>query len=249
MTKKKIIGYLKEIIIIMVGVLMAFYLTQYGEKLNRNQSEKDITNQIYLELKNNLSDLENDFIIHQTGLLSNLSVINFLDDGGRITDSLIMDFYWMTRDEYIFANTSGYENLKSFGINLIKDDTLRTLITIVYNNNFPRLEKGNTIYPDINEYLTPYFKENFKVNRDTSLTYELVLSDSVSVTYPREIGLGVKQIIGYIPVNTDRLLNDEEFRFLVSKSLEYRMYKFRFYQNCINNVKRTIERIEKLRSY
>lgn len=244
---KKILSYFIEIIIIMIGVLMAFYLTKYGEKLNRNKSEKDIINQIYIELKNNLTDLENDFVIHQTGLSSNLRVINFLNEEGEITDSLIMDFYWMTRDEYIFANSTGYENLKSFGINLIKDDTLRTLITIVYNNNFPRLEKGNTIHPDINEYLTPFFKENFKVNRDTSLKYKLVFSDSFSITYPREIDMGVKHMIGYIPVDKEKLLKDEEFRFLVGKALEYRMYKYRIYRNCINNFKYTVKRIEKLK--
>ena len=124
--KKQIFKYLIDIIIIIIGVVIAFYLTEYGEKLRRNQTEKDVINQIHLELKDNLIDLERDFQIHKNGLFSNLRVLSFIKNKEEVTDSLVMDFYWMTRDEYIFANTSGYENLKAFGVNLIKDDELRT---------------------------------------------------------------------------------------------------------------------------
>ncbi|GAB5555309.1 MAG: hypothetical protein Sapg2KO_49000 [Saprospiraceae bacterium] len=227
-----------------MGVIIAFYFTKYGERLNRNQDEKEVLNQIYFELQDNLIDLRQDLLIHQIGLEANLRVLKFLDTKGPLTDSLVMDFYWMTKDEYIFGNTSGYENLKSFGIGLIKDDYLRNLITLVYNHNFPRLIKGNTLYPDINEFLNPYFKDHFKVNRDTSLKYTLNLNDSIQVKYPREIGFGVQKFVGYIPMSTEELLVDEEFRFLINKTLEYRLYKFQFYQRCIENVKKTIEQIE-----
>jgi len=241
--KKQILTYFIEIIIIIIGILIAFYLTKYGEQLNRNQNEKDVINQIYFELQDNLKDLEQDFVVHKTGLFSNVRVIKFFDNRETLTDSLIMDFYWMTRDEYIFANTSGYENLKSFGINLIKDDSLRNLITLVYNHDFPRLSKGNTLNPDINDYLTPFFKNNFSVNRDNSKIYTLTFNDSLQITYPREIALGVKQMIGYMPLDKEELLKNEEFRFLIAKSLEYRMYKYLFYRSCIGNVKKAIKRM------
>lgn len=242
--KKRIVGYLLDIIIIIIGVVIAFYLTKYGERANRNQNEKDVTNQIYFELKDNLLDLERDFLVHRIGLFSNLRVIKFIDNREEVSDSLIMDFYWMTRDEYIFANTSGYENLKTFGINLIKDDSLRNVITLVYNHDFPRLLKGNTINPDINDYLTPFFKENFKINRDTSKKYTIVFNDSLKITYPQKIALGVNHMIGYIPLAEKELHDNEEFRFLIAKSLEFRMYKYQFYKSCIENVKKAIQRIE-----
>lgn len=242
--KKQLLTYLAEIIIIIIGVVIAFYLTKYGEKLNRNQNESDVVNQIYFELKDNLLDLEQDFLVHRIGLFSNLRAIKFLDEEKEVTDSLIMDFYWMTRDEYIFANTSGYENLKTFGINLIKDDSLRNLITLVYNHNFPRLLKGNTINPDINEYLTPFFKEHFRINKDTSRKYTIKFNDSLKVTYPVGLPLGVNLMVGYVPLDEKELRKNEEFRFLIAKSLEYRLYKYNYYQKCIENVKKAIRRIE-----
>lgn len=238
--------YLIEITIIIIGVIIAFYLTKYGEQRSRSQNERDVINQIYFELEDNLEDLERDFLIHRTGFISHLNVMNFLDGKKSYSDSLIMDFYWMTRDEYIFANATGYENLKAFGINLIQDDSLRNLITLVYNHNFPRLTKGSTLYPDLNAYLSPFFQEHFKVNRDTSLAYTLTFPDSLQITYPRDIALGVQQIIGYVPRDSEALMQNEEFRFLVTNALEFRLYKFSFYQSCISNVKKAMQRIKEL---
>ena len=127
---------------------------------------------------------------------------------------------------------------------VLKDDSLRNLITLVYNHNFPRLLKGNTINPDINEYLTPFFKENFRVNKDTSKKYTLKFNDSLKVTYPLKVALGVNLMVGYIPLDEKKLRENEEFRFLIAKSLEYRLYKYQFYQRCIKNVKKAIRRIE-----
>ena len=242
--KKEIIKYLIEFVIITIGVITAFYLTKYGENITRSKNEQAIVNQIYFELKDNLLDLERDFTIHRTGALSHLKVMKYLENQKPLTDSLIFDFYWMTRDEYIFANTSGYENLKSFGVNLIKDDSLRNLITLIYNHDFPRLTKGKTIHPDINNYFADFYKKNFKANRDTSLHYTLKFPDSLEVTYPRSLGGGFKQIIGYIPLDKESLLKNEEYYLLASNGLEYRLYKVAFYRNCINNVKKALARIE-----
>jgi len=244
--KKLLLKYLVEIAIIIIGVVIAFYLTEYGQTLSRNKTAKDVITQIHIELKDNLIDLERDFHVHKTALFSNLRVLKFLDNKEAVTDSLIMDFYWMTIDEYVFANSSGYENLMSFGINLIKDDELRHLITVVYNHDFPRLEKGNTIHPDINAYLNPFFKDHFRINQDSSLKYTIEFEDSLKITYPYDLAMGVKYFIGYHPIDETELLNNDEFRFLVSKALEFRLYKYQFYQSAIANVKRTIAKIEEL---
>ncbi|MBX2872394.1 MAG: hypothetical protein KTR30_09850 [Saprospiraceae bacterium] len=243
---KQLAKYLIEITIIIIGVIIAFYFTKYGEQLNRNQNERDVIAQIYFELEDNLNDLEADFLIHRIGLFSHLNVINYLDGKKPYSDSLIMDFYWITRDEYIFANVTGYENLKTFGINLIKDDSLRNLVTLVYNHDFPRLAKGSTLHPDLNAYLSPFYQEHFMVNRDTSLEYTLTFPDSLQISYPRDIGLGVKQIIGYVPIDPAALRRNEEFRFLITNALEFRMYKFSFYRSCIDNVKEAMQRIKEL---
>ncbi|NRB62827.1 MAG: hypothetical protein HRU40_07340 [Saprospiraceae bacterium] len=236
--------YLIEIIIIVIGVLIAFYLTNWGDKIKERNTENNIISQIYFELNDNLFDLKNDLEIHRTALRSQQQIQRFLDSGQDNSDSLIMDFYWATKDEYIFPNTSAFENLKNTGIGIIKNDSLQNLITLVYNNYFPRITKGNNIHPDITSYLSPFIKENFKVNRDTSIIYNLYLGDSLQITYPRDFGSGIKQIIGYIPLQPKELKQNEEFRFLLSETLWFRIYKINYYQLSVVNVENILKIIE-----
>lgn len=242
--KKHIYKYLIEILIIVIGVLIAFYLTNWGNEIEKRKTEKEIISQIYFELKDNLIDLKNDFALHKNSLKSQIQIQKFIDNPNINSDSLMMDFYWTTKDEYIFPNRSAFDNLKSKGMGIIKNDSLRDLITLVYNNYFPRITKGNNIHPDINEFVTPYFKKNFKVNRDPNIKYNLFLGDSLKIVYPRNFGNGIKHIIGYIPLNKEKLRKDEEFKFLISEILYFRIYKIHYYKTSIINVEKILKLIK-----
>lgn len=242
--KKKIYKYLIDIVIIVIGVLIAFYLTNWGQEVEKRNNEKEIVSQIYFELQDNLVDLKNDIAIHRNSLQSQLKIQKFLDGENIKSDSLMMDFYWMSKEEYIFPNTSAFENLNNTGMGILKNDSLRNLITLVYNNNFPRIAKGDNFYPDINEYVKQYLQENFRVNRDPSIKYTLNLRDSLQITFPRDFGNGINQIIGYIPLDSEMLKTDEAFRFLISEILLFRIYKINYYQVSINNVQKILQLIE-----
>lgn len=244
-TKDKIIAFFYEIVIIILGVLLAFYVTKLGDAQKQDQTEKEIIKQVYFELKENLVDLEQDFAVLKVAYSSNLSVLSFLENDKEMSDSLMMDFYWMTQDEYIFPNTSGYENLKSFGLNLIKNDSLRNLITLLYNNDFPRITVGNNFNPNINQFLLPYYKENFALNKNSELKYELKLNDSTSITYPRKISNDLYLKIGYTPLNVAALKKDEAFLILANKTIEMRIHKLSYYAISINRVKDVLKRIKK----
>lgn len=244
--KKHFYKYLIEIVIIVIGVLIAFYVTNWGNEIEKRNTEKEIISQIYFELNDNLIDLKNDIAIHRNALKSQTKIQKFLDSSTTVVDSLLMDFYWSTKEEYIFPNTSAFDNLKSTGMRIIQNDSLRDLITLVYNNYFPRITKGNNLHPDIEAYTSPYFKKHFKVNRNPNIKYHLYLADSLKITYPRNFGNGIQQIIGYIPLDPDNLKNDEEFRFLISEILWFRIYKIHYYQTSITTVESILKRIEKL---
>jgi len=242
--KENIYKYFSEIVIIVIGVLIAFYVSNWGQEVAERRSEKEVIAQIYFELSDNLIDLQNDLVVHQTALNSHLKIQQFLDDPLASNDSLMMDYYWVTKDEYIFPNTSAFEKMKNAGLSIIENDALRDLIILVYNNNFPRITKGNNLHPDINEYLRPYFQKNFKVNRDPNIMYTIEFNDSLKINYPRDFGNGIKQIIGYIPLNVEKLKQDEEFKFLISESLWFRLYKLRYYESSIKMVEQILNLIK-----
>ncbi len=241
----KIINFLIEIIIIIIGVLLAFWVTKFGDSQKQDQTEKDVIKQVYFELQDNLVDLDQDLAVLKVAYKSNLNVLSFLESNKKMSDSLIMDFYWMTQDEYIFPNTSGYENLKSFGLNLIKNDSLRNLITLVYNNDFPRITVGNNFNPNINQFLLPYYSENFALNKNPDLKYDLYINDSITITYPRKISNDLYLKIGYKPLNAEALKQDEKFLILANKAIEMRMHKLKYYTTSKSRIENILRMIEK----
>ncbi len=242
--RKHFYKFLSEIAIIVIGVLIAFQLTNWGKQIEKEKTEREVVSQIYFELNDNLIDLKNDVEIHRNGLKSQIKIQHFLDSGNINADSLMMDFYWMSKEEYIFPNSSAFENLKSLGMNIIQNDSLRDLITLVYNNYFPRISKGDNLNPDISKYLNPFIRENFRVNRNPTIRYTLKLADSLKIDFPRDFGGGMKQLIGYIPLDEKELKENEEFRFLVSEILYFRIYKVHYYQMSIKSVERILKIIE-----
>lgn len=245
--KTKIIQYLIEVLVIIIGILIAFSLDNWNQSRNERKLEKEILSQIKEDLTFTLEDMKNDFIIHQIALQSHVKIDSFLENQAYNTKDLTFDFFWIKEDEYIFPNKTGYEMLESFGTNLITSKEIRTTISYIYNHDFPRITKGNNLFPDINLFLAPYFQKNFKINSDTSLEYILKLEDNYTIKYPREVKLGdvtYKELIGYQPIDAEALATDEEFKFLMSEAKRFRGYKYRIYSNAIDHIEELLAMME-----
>ena len=246
--RNAVIKYLLEILVIITGVLGAFGLNNWKGDQNKLDLEREVLEQIQEDLEITLVDLKNDIIIHRKALAGHENINAFLNSEKEYNDSLIFDFYWIKQEEYIFPSLTGYDNLNSFGIDILSNDTIQAYISAIYNHDYLRLSKGSTLYPDISDYLDDYYRQNFRVNEDTTLNYELILSDEFVVQYPRVLqvdDMEFTQFIGYHPIDINKLKNDSTFKYLLSESLKYRLYKFRVYKNCINHIEEAIRLIER----
>ncbi len=245
--KSQIIKYIIEILVIVIGILGAFALDSWKQGRESENLEHEVLKQIHEDLIVILADLKDDFIIHDIALQSHFNLENVIKNNLNYNDSLTFDFYWIKEDEYIFPNKTGYEKLEAYGTNLVTDQNIRTYISYVYNHDFPRITKGNNLYPDINEYLTPYYQKNFKINNDPALKYTLTLTNNFIINYPRHTQIGQfsdLQFIGLTPIDFSKTINDNEFKYLLSETKRYRIYKYRMYKNTISRVEKLIGMIE-----
>ncbi|MFM2394330.1 MAG: hypothetical protein RLZZ546_2312 [Bacteroidota bacterium] len=246
--RSDILKYIVEILVIIFGILGAFALDRWNEKRNNKKLEKEVLTQISEDLTFTLEDLKNDFIVHEIALKSHFTLDSVIKNKVKYSDNMAFDFYWIKEDEYIFPNQIGYRNLESIGTSLISNQELRTSISYIFNHDFPRITKGNNLFPDINEFLTPYYQENFKANQKSDLKYTLSLENDYKIVYPREVNLKDHkdyQYIGFIPKDYNRTINDPKFNYLLSEAKKFRIYKYKKYKSSIANVEGVLVEIKK----
>ncbi|MEN2281311.1 DUF6090 family protein [Algoriphagus sp. SE2] len=130
-----------EIILVVIGILIALQIN------NWNEEQKAIHKQS-LVLKELLNSINNDFYEYDSYLDPRLQIkksgIDSLDaymiDNKGINDSLFINFYNMARQDVHFRYGNGpFEALKSSGLDLIRNDSLRTHINNSYTSGLPTL--------------------------------------------------------------------------------------------------------------
>lgn len=121
-----------EIVLVVIGILIAL---QIGIWNNENQLKK-IEIKYLTEIKNNLeSDLPDvlfNLRFNESKLNSNKLILQFINREFPYSDSLNFHFSNLLFNTRTLVNSSTYQNLKSRGLEIISNDSLRQNITKLY---------------------------------------------------------------------------------------------------------------------
>jgi hypothetical protein len=149
--------YVMEFISIFIAVISAFALTNWNE----NRREEEAATKILLEISNGLQkDLE-DIRINVYGHKEGIKACQFwraiLSNQEVNYDSLHQHYINLTRDFFSAQNSSGYETLKSRGLELLKNDSLRFDIISLYEYDYKSLKTMEEDYYEM-QFQENYFK-------------------------------------------------------------------------------------------
>ena len=162
MEKNKTGKYFKyaigEIILVVIGILIALQINNWNE----SRKEKNIENKILVEiskgLKQDLIDIKDNIREHREGLKAGEYYFKIFTNKQVQPDSINFYYNYLTRGYISIQNKSGYESLKSRGLELIRDDSIRNDIIKLYEQDYPFIMKLEEQDPEGNFY-DNYFKE------------------------------------------------------------------------------------------
>lgn len=175
-----------EIILVVIGILIALQINTWNENNKRKKKEQVLLHELKDNLKSDLRDL--DFNILNNGKLtrSNEMIKKALEQKIPYNDSLKSHFGNILGNYLLTENTAAWENLKSTGLDLISNNSLRNGLSYLYSSKYKYIE-------DLEENLdNPYQWDHL---------YPQVL---------KHITLEKLWVSGK-PNNYDDLLNDKEF--------------------------------------
>jgi hypothetical protein len=168
--------YTFEFLSIFIAVISAFALNNWNDNRNNRNAESKILSEINNGLEKDLEDARLNIIGHKMGMKAADYFRNLIANKPISKDSLMFHYFNLTRDFISFQNTSGYETLKSRGLELIKNDSLRTKIISLYEYDYNTLRKLEEDYYEL-QFQENYFKEinrsisqNLQFNEDKLIT-------------------------------------------------------------------------------
>ncbi|NLD50205.1 MAG: hypothetical protein GX660_23965, partial [Clostridiaceae bacterium] len=149
-------------------VISAFTLSNWKDNSKSHNAENRILTEIYHGLEKDLKDVISNESGHKAGIIAAGYFTDILAKKPVCKDSVLFHYFNLTRDFVSIQNTSGYETLKSRGLELIENDSLRTNIISLYEYDYNILRKLEEEYFEL-QFHENYFKE---INQSISSNFE-----------------------------------------------------------------------------
>ncbi len=165
-----------EFLSIFVAVISAFALNSWNENRNDRNAESKILTEIYNGLEKDLEDVQVNIMGHKLGMEASNYFRNILANKPISKDSIAFYYFMLTRDFISVQNTSGYETLKSRGLELIKNDSLRRNLISLYEYDYNTLKKLEE------EYYELQFQENYFNEINESISKNLEFNEDKLIT-------------------------------------------------------------------
>jgi len=151
-----------EFLSIFIAVVAAFALNNWNDNRKAKNAAQKILFEISEGLDKDIEDLDLNVMGHQSGIQSCKFWRDLLLDIPRSQDSIELYSRNVTRDFVNIQNTSGYETLQSKGLELIKDDSLRTQIISLYEFDYAVLRKLEEEYSEM-QFSASYYKDFIRI--------------------------------------------------------------------------------------
>ena len=165
MEKNKTGKYLKyaigEIVLVVIGILIALQINNWNELNKERKSERIILKEIRDNLKIDLVDFESNISQLQNKASSSKSLLELFENYSIYNDSIGYFFYYLRTYPHFSNKSNGYNLLQSKGLDIIQNDSIRKRITDLYEDRYPYLktyEKERTDYNNVLETkVSPYY--------------------------------------------------------------------------------------------
>lgn len=225
-TNWKKIGF--EFLSIFIAVTSAFALNNWNENRKDNEAADKILAEISNGLKKDIEDVRINMGGHKAGIKACQFWRKVISNETTNIDTFAQHYFDLTRDYISIQNISGYETLKSNGLELIEDDSLRFEIITLYEYDYNVLKKfeedyhemqyQESYFEEINKKLAPFFNFDDKGNL-AGIKLPLTLSQdekSILLSYLWKIELNRNFILKYYSQTEQKLM---ELRDRIEKKL------------------------------
>lgn len=153
-----------EIVLVVIGILIALQINNWNEERKDRKLELQLLKSFERSLEKDLSDMDSNIQTHQNGIRAANTILKIFEEPGpRNIDSVSVLMSKVVMPTLFVYSTSAFETLKSKGVTLISNDSLRDQIIEVYDSRYRFFINNEKIhYDNLENMLAEVFPGRFE---------------------------------------------------------------------------------------
>jgi hypothetical protein len=208
-----------EIVLVVIGILIALQLNNWNTENKAGIEEIELLTEMKFNLESDLEDCIWNINKNQELYQSNLIVLKHLEERTPLVDSLYVHYGNLLGTTTQLRNMSAYDHLKSKGMNLIRNDSLRQRITVVYSARYYYIEMKELEYDN-----------QIQLNQVIPQLNGKIVIDTTSKT-------------GY-PIDLESLYDDNYLIGTLRTNIDAKRFMIRAYKNLAGDLQNLIQQID-----
>jgi len=209
-----------EIILVVIGILIALQINNWNEYRKERYVEIEILKELNENLNQDIVNLKTRISENTKFITANKKVLGHLENRTTLTDSLKMYYALLGAYSTFRPITAGYENLKSKGVDVIQNKELRNAITTLYDYQY---------FYFVEDII--YAIDNFRSNKSSYIGKRVHFEENVRHFSSR-------------PIHLESLYNDEVFKGYLKSSIVLQNWMDRRRSDGILQIEEVIRRIK-----
>ena len=147
-----------------IGILLALWINHCDEDRKKLEIERKTLKEIRAGLEQDRVDLLETIDGYSLRVVTTQNIFDYLNRDSIPADSLSMAISSLMSYSYLLANTAAYETLKSRGLEIITNDSLRLGIATLYDVYYESIQLTEKHLDDLySTQLLPYLVNNLRL--------------------------------------------------------------------------------------
>jgi hypothetical protein len=187
-TRKYLLYAMGEILLVMIGILLALQVNNWNESRKDRVKEKGILIELSKNLEINIHAIESNISELQKLNISSKIVLSILDNKLPYHDSLDLHFHRSRVPKSdLHISQAGYEQYKQVGFNIIRLKSLKDEVLNLFESTYPEFYIG---FRQINENYVPFVDHHvplfiYKTDQLKPIDFQALYDDNYFIGWIR----------------------------------------------------------------
>jgi hypothetical protein len=197
--KRYLIYAIGEILLVVIGILIALSINNWNEWRKDRLKEKVILNDLAKNIEINIQTFQNDLRMLEQWIHSSEIIILALGNKIDYSDTLRQHFHLArVTKQNLFISNIGYQSYKDSGLDLITNKNLSEEIIKLYEFTIPGILSTTDLVNEMDAQLDNHIVQTFDFVEGVGLTpndYESLFSDHYYISWIKAYNQGRKHLI------------------------------------------------------